>query len=149
MVVLTVLLAHGQRNWNTLYGRVYGASATDGLVVQRAFDSVCRKASLRKCVIGEGGDFLEVYFWDESSTAETPENYARMYLEDSDVYVEQGKLSAGTWQADTQTGPSQMLIATDVADLAFEMQDRAIRMYLTYEDETVLPVVSSAIRHNK
>lgn len=143
------MLSQGQRNWNHLYGRVYGAAASDGFLVQRVFDSFCRKACLRKCVIGEEGDLLEVYYWDEESTAETPENYGRIYLDGSDVYMEQGKLVSGTWQVDADTEPTTLVIATGAEDLDFEMQDRAVRMYLTYQDETIMPVVSSAVRHNK
>lgn len=144
-----VLLSHGQRNWNNLYDRVYGAGAADGFLVQRVFDSICRKSSLRKCIIGEEGDFLEVYYWEEASTAETPENYGRLYLDGSELYAEHGKLTAGTWQADTQSEPTRLLIASEVEDLSFEMQDRALRMYLTYQDEKLLPVISSAVRHNE
>jgi prepilin-type N-terminal cleavage/methylation domain-containing protein len=143
------LLAGGQRNWNVLYGRVYGDPAVDGFLVQRVFDSVCRKASLRKCVLSENRDSLEVYYWDEASIAETPENYARIYLEDSEVYVEHGKLCIGSWDVDSQAESTTMRIAQQVSSLAFELKDKAVRMYLTYEDEKILPVISSAVRHNK
>ena len=48
-----IFLANGQRNWNRLFGRVYGETAIDGFAAHKAFDSVCRKASTRKYVIGD------------------------------------------------------------------------------------------------
>lgn len=153
MAMLTLgagaLLAGGQRNWNKLYDRVNSDSAVEGFLVQRVFDSICRKSSLRKCVIGDEQSYLELYYWDEASTAEIPENYARMYLLDSEVYVEHGKLWPGTWHVNWWIWPDRLVVARDVESLVFETQDRAVRMYLTYQDDSVLPVVSSAVRHNK
>ncbi|MCE5185505.1 MAG: prepilin-type N-terminal cleavage/methylation domain-containing protein [Planctomycetaceae bacterium] len=144
-----MLLAGGQHNWNRLYGRVYGDPATDSFLIQRVFDAICNKASLRKCVIGEGQDSLEVYYWDHESIADTPENYARIYREDADVFLEHGRMLAGTWQVDTESETNSLVLAHAVDQLIFAAQDTALRMYLTYQDPNILPVVSSAVRHNK
>jgi prepilin-type N-terminal cleavage/methylation domain-containing protein len=62
-----VLLANSQKNWGNLFGRVYSGSAIDSFAAQKAFDVVCRKASLRKHILSESGDSLELYYWDGSS----------------------------------------------------------------------------------
>lgn len=143
-----VLLANGQKSWNQLYGRVYGDSAVDGFVAWKAFDSVCRKASLRKCILSESGDSLELYYWDGSSTSSTPEKYARFYQDDEEVFVEYGSMASGTWQPDDGVPAATIKLAGDVESLKFVVEGTSIQMFLEYTDETIMPVVCSSVRHN-
>ncbi len=142
-----VFLSNGQRSWNDLFSRVYSDSTIDGFAVQRVFDSICRKASMRKATIGEDGDFLELYYWDSGSTASTPEHYARFYLSNDDLYVEHGTLLSGTWQPDADT--AHIKVAEDIEDLKFGVQGASIQMYMTYQDEGAMPVVCSTVRHSE
>lgn len=144
-----VLLANGQKSWGQLFGRVYGDQAIDGFAVQTAFDAVCRKASLRKYVLSGSGDSLELYYWDGSSTASTPENYARFYLSNEDVLVEHGTTQAGTWQPDTGAPVTTVKLAGDVDSLTFTVEGTSVQMFLSYIDETMMPVVCSSVRHNE
>ena len=143
-----VLLANGQKSWGQLYGRVYGDSAIDSLAAQKAFDTVCRKASLRKYVLGGSGNSLELYYWDASSTASTPEKYARFYLSNEEVFVEYGTTQTGTWQPDTAAPVTTVKLAGDVESLTFTVQGTSVQMFLSYTDETMMPVVCSSVRHN-
>ncbi|MHC4287839.1 MAG: type II secretion system protein [Planctomycetota bacterium] len=144
-----VLLANSQKNWGTLYERVYGGSAIDSFTAHKAFDTVCRKASLRKYVLSESGDSLELYYWDNSSTASTPENYARFYQSDDEVFVEYGQNHSGTWQPDTEADPTTIQIARDVESLKFTFEGTSVQMYLNYTESNMMPMVCSSVRHNE
>ena len=144
-----VLLANGQKSWGTLFGRVYGDSAVDSFAAQKAFDTVCRKASLRKYVLSEAGDSLELYYWDSSSTASTPENYARFYQSDDEMFVEHGRNQSGTWQPDTGTNPTTIQLARNVDSVKFTLEGTSVQMYLNYTDADMTPMVCSSVRHNK
>ncbi len=143
-----VLLANSQRNLHNQFERVYGDTATDSYAVQKSFDAICRKASLRKAVVGEGGQSLELYYWQRGSAASSPEQYARFYRADNEVFVEHGTLAAGTWQPDAEVPVSTICIARHVASLLFAAEGTSLQMYLTYEDAGKLPVVCSSVRHH-
>ena len=143
-----VLLANGQKSWGQLFGRVYGDSAVDSFAAQQAFNAVCRKASLRKQVLSTAGDSLELYYWDNSSTSSTPENYARFYQSSDDVFVEYGTTETGTWQPDDGASVTTIKIASDVDSLKFMVQGTSVQMFLSYTDEDMMPVVCSSVRHN-
>jgi prepilin-type N-terminal cleavage/methylation domain-containing protein len=143
-----IFLADGQRGWNRLFSRVYGETAVDGFAAHKVFDSVCRKASSRKHVIGAGGDTLEVYYWDTGSTASTPEQYARFYLEGDELYVQHGALQSGTWQPGSPSG-SPVKIAGGIESVTFDARGTSLQMFLTYTDEETMPIVCSTVRHNK
>ena len=144
-----VLLASSQKSWGNLFARVYSDSAIDSFVAQKAFDTVCRKASLRKHVLNESGDSLELYYWDDSSTASIPENYARFYQSADEVFVEYGKTQADAWQPDTGTDPMTIQIARHVDSLKFTFEGTSIQMYLNYTDADMTPMVCSSVRHNE
>ena len=144
-----VLLANGQKSWSTLSDRVYGDSAIDSFAAQKAFDTVCRKASMRKHILSESGDSLELYYWDDSSTASTPENYALFYQSGDEVFVEYGQNQSGTWQPDTETDPTIIQIARDVDSLKFTFEGTSVQMYLNYTEANMTPVVCSTVRHNE
>ncbi|OQY06978.1 MAG: hypothetical protein B6I25_02830 [Planctomycetales bacterium 4572_13] len=144
-----VLLANGQKSWGTLFGRVYGDSAIDSFAAQKAFDTVCRKASLRKHILSEDADSLELYYWDDSSTAAIPENYARFYQSDEEVFVEYGKTQTDAWQPDTETSPATIQIARGVDSVKFTLEGTSVQMYLNYTDADRTPMMCSSVRHNE
>lgn len=143
-----ILLADGQKKWNTLYNRVNDPAGTDGFVVQRAFENMCRKSSAQHCYISFQDSWLQLYYWDEDSTEEIPENYGRIYLDGSRVYAEYGKLFPRTWFVNPFIKPQRSLLTKDVENLEFEQINRSIQMFLTYEDDGLMPVVTSAVRRN-
>ena len=143
-----VFMGNVQGNWNHLFCRVYKNTAVDSFAAHRVFDTICRKASLQKCVIGDNDDTLEVYYWDLGSSASMPENYAQFFLSDDVLYVQHGKLQTGTWQPDTSTALTPINIANHVESVKFETRGTSIQMYLTYIDEDAAPLVCSTIRHN-
>lgn len=147
-VGIGVLLANGQKCWGQLVTRVYGDSAIDGFAAQAAFDKVCRKASLRKYVLGESAESLELYYWDSSSTALTPENYAQFYQSGDQMFVDYGKTETGTWQPDTSEPTTTVALAGNVESLTFAVEGTSVQMFLTYTDPNSMPVVYSSVRHN-
>ena len=144
-----VLLANSQKSLGNLFGRVYSDSAIDSFAAQKAFDTVCRKASLRKYILSEPGDSLELYYWDGSSTAPTPENYARFYQSDDEVFVEYGQNQSGTWQPDTEIDPVTIQLARAVDSVKFTFEGTSVQMYLNYTDADMTPMVCSSVRHNE
>jgi len=143
-----VLLADGQKSWNRSFDRVYGDSAVNGFTAQAAFEAVCRKASTRKYVLGDGGASLELYYRDDDSTASTPENYARFYLSNNELFVEYGLMQTGTWRPDSSGTTSTVKLAGDVETLKFTAQGTSVQMYLDYTGPDITPVVCSCVRHN-
>ena len=141
-----VFLSNGQRNWNDLFDRVYNDSNIDGFAVQQVFDSVCRKASMRKATISDDSQTLELYYWNAGSTASIPECYARFYVSNDDLYVEHGTLQSGTWTPDSRT--AYIKVADDIDSLKFDVQGASVQMYMTCQDEEAMPVVCSSVRHN-
>ena len=144
-----VLLANGQKSLGTLFGRVYSDSAIDSFAAQKAFDTVCRKASLRKHILSAAGDSLELYYWDDASTALIPENYARFYQSADDLFVETGKTQTDAWQPDTEIDPTTIQIAHAVDSVKFTLEGTSVQMYLNYTDADRTPMMCSSVRHNE
>ncbi|MEN8126839.1 MAG: prepilin-type N-terminal cleavage/methylation domain-containing protein [Planctomycetota bacterium] len=144
-----VLLANSQKSFGSLFGRVYSDSTINSFSAQQAFDAVCRKASLRRHVLSESGDSLELYYWDNTSTASVPENYAHFYQLGDGLFVEYGKTRDGAWQPDTETDPTSLQIGHDVDSVKFSLEGTAVRMHLNYTDAAVLPVACSSVRRNE
>ena len=143
-----VLLANGQKSWGRLFDRVYSDQTVGSFTVQQAFNTVCRKASLRKYVLNGAANSLELYYWDTVSTASTPEKYARFYCSGETMYVEYGTLAAGTWQPDEGTAATTIKLAEGVESLKFTVQGTSVQMFLTFADRDMRPVVCASVRHN-
>ncbi|HOK94843.1 MAG TPA: prepilin-type N-terminal cleavage/methylation domain-containing protein [Anaerohalosphaeraceae bacterium] len=150
IVILSIgfLLADGQRALARQRSRVFSDAAADGFAIQKVFDAVCRKASMRKAVIADEGRTLELYYWNAGSTASSPENYARFYQSDRDVFIQHGRLLPGTWQPDADAPVSTILLARQVDTIAFVAEGTSVQMFLTFEDPDLMPVVCSSVRHN-
>ena len=144
-----VLLANSQKSWGQLFGRVYGDSAVDGFAAQKAFDAVCRKSSLRKHILSQDKDSLELYYWDNNSTVSVPENYARFHQSDDSLFVEYGKTETDAWQPDTEIEPATILLARDLETVKFTLEGTSVQMYLDYTDAAMMPVMCSSVRHNE
>lgn len=142
------LLADGQRALARQRSRVFSDAAVDGFAIQRVFDAVCRKASVRKAIVTDEGRTLELYYWNAGSTASAPENYARFYQSGSDVFIQHGRLLPGTWQPDADVPVSTILLARQVDAVNFTADGTSLRMFLIYENPDLMPVVCSSVRHN-
>jgi prepilin-type N-terminal cleavage/methylation domain-containing protein len=149
LFAIGMFMSNGQKTWNRLFVKVHGDTTVDGFSVHRVFQKICRKASVRKCVVGEDGKTLELYYWDKDSTAPVPENYAQFYLSDEALYVEHGKTQPGTWQPNPSLGTTTIQLASRVKTVAFQANGAAMHMHLTYLDENTMPVVCSSVRHNQ
>lgn len=149
VLAVAVFLGNGQRNWNHLFERVYGQTVTDSFVAHKIFDAICRKASTRKVVVEDNGQTLELYYWDAGSSEPTPENHARFYLSDDELYVRHGKMQPGTWQPDHENVGEPLLVTAGLESVKFTTQGTSVQMYLTYADETLMPVICSTVPHNQ
>jgi prepilin-type N-terminal cleavage/methylation domain-containing protein len=147
-MVVGTLLVSSHKHWNALYGRVYRQEATDAFAAHRMFDAVCRKSSYRKAVVGSNNESLELYYWDDGSVSETPENYARFYLSGNDLKVEHGATKPGTWTPDSARPVQSLLAASNVQRAEFEVRGASVQMILYYRDSSLKPSICSAIRQN-
>lgn len=148
ILAIGVFMGNGQQNWNRLFTRVHGNTTVDGYAVHGAFDAICRKSSLRKYVIDDAGERLELYYWNKGSASSIPENYAQFYRSGESLYVEHGKLQTGTWQPDPSSAGPSVKLTDRVDSVQFEAQGSAIRMVLNYTDEQIQPLICSSVRHN-
>lgn len=147
-LIVGTLLVSSHKHWRGLYGRVYRQEAIDAFAAHRIFDRVSRQASYRKAVLGTNNDSLELYYWDDGSTAATPENYARFYLLGSDLVVEHGATAAGSWTPDTNQPTRTEVAASNVDRVRFEVQGASVRMILHYADAGLKPSICSSVRYN-
>lgn len=146
---LGAFLSNVQGNWNRLFTRVYSDSVVDGFAVHKVFDAICRKSSQRKHLLGGDGEWLQLYYWDAGSKAGTPENYALLYAWGGALYVKHGPLAAGTWQPDYFKWTTPIRIIDGVESVKFEVAGSSVWMYLTFENDEMMPVACSAVRHNE
>ena len=147
-LVVGVLLVSSHKHWNALYNRVHRSETVDGFAAHRMFDTVCRKASYRKALLGSGNDSLELYYWDDGSQADTPENYARFYLSGNTLIAEHGKTLSGSWTPDGKRPTRQAVAASNVDRVRFDVQGASVQMILYYTDAALAPSISSSVRHN-
>lgn len=147
-LVVGTLLVSSHKHWNGLFGRVYRQETTDAFAAQRVFDNICRKASCRKAILESGNTSLELYYWNTGSTSETPDNFARFYLDGSDLTVESGATKYGTWTPDFNKPTKNVSVASNIRQVHFTVQNASVQMMLEYEDETLAPLICASVRQN-
>lgn len=135
----------GQKGWNKTYNHVNDGSVTDGYAATGAFESVVRKASIKRELLSSGQ--LYVYYYDDPNTSTYLDRYAKFYSEDRNFIVDYGTLdSEGNPQAATSTLP----LAYNLESVNFYVSGACIQMVLELEDDSgILTVMTSAIRHNE
>ena len=144
-----VVLVDNQRGWHRMYNRVYGDVVTDGYVAKRAFDAVVRKSSVneRRPTLGETGEYAEVYYYQDSTSAE-PDRYARFYTDGDELLVDHGELDTSTGYP--QPASSKMTLARNVTNASFSVFGTSVRMILDLDNSSeAITLTCSAVRHNK
>lgn len=144
------LLASSQQQFNRINNRVNGSIATDGLAAQRTFDAICRKSSWRKCELDISGSDLTLYYYRTGSSSSIPEKYARFHLIGEQLVVDNGDLKSGQWIPDTSSTPARMVLADQVENVQFTVQDQSISMVLTFDSAAkVQPITCASVRNNQ
>lgn len=142
MFAMGIVIADCTRGWHVTYNRIYSDVVTNSYVARRAFDTVIRKASRQMFLLGDTGNWLEVYYYaDPNSTA--VDRYARFYLSGNELKIEYGSL-------DPRTALSTWTICSDVSSCVFKGDGRSVQMILTLDNGSqTATVVSSAVMHNR
>ena len=141
IVGISVMLVDSQRGWNKMYNRAHGDVVTDGYVARKMFDAVIRKANRERIVLGDDGDWVEIYYYADSDST-VVDCYARFFVSGGDLNIEYGQLNPGTTLSiDT--------VCQNVSDCTFKSVGRSAQMILTLDDGSQsLTTVSSAVMHN-
>ena len=141
-LAIGVVIVEGQTGWNFMYERMNSDVVTDGYVARKKFDTVMRKASREKLLLGEGGGWIEVYSYSSSSSTSV-DRYSRFYVSDGDLNFEFGQLNPRvTLSVDTVCG--------NVSACTFRQAGASIQMTLTLDNGTQTnTIVSSAVTHNQ
>ena len=151
IVVIAILavsgvLADSHRGWNRMYNRVYSGVVTDAHFARRAFDRVCRKAINGNYIVGSVGEFIEVYGYDNWAS-EKPDTYARFYIDQQKLILEEGSLEEGTFNHTTVL--SSVTLANNVQGVDFSRTGDSVKMILDLDNgKESLTVTCSAVRHN-
>lgn len=147
IVVLTIgiVMADSHRGWSRMYSRVF-SDVADAHAARRAFDSVCRKSSREMCLVGNNGEFVEVYYYDDFSSTK-PDKYARFYTDQQKLMVEHGDLQEGTWN--TLGASSSFELASNVQGVEFSLTGDSVKMVLDLNNGSeTMTVTCSAVRRN-
>jgi len=141
IIAVGVALADSSRGWRKMYERVHADIVEDGLVARRRFDSVIRQASSIAAHTAEDGSWMEVYYYDSSSSTEL-DRYARFFKSGDDLMLETGVLFP-------KSTTTMQTICGNVQSCVFKHLHKGAQMTLTLNDgEKSNTVVTSAYMHN-
>ena len=150
ILVLTmgVVMVDSQRGWMDSYAKVHGGATADAMMAKAAFDRVIRKAS-RSIYHFDGLDDLTVYYYDNWLSSEELDRYARIYRSEenpSEMYIQHGEFKEGE-KGDIL---SEVLLASNVADLEFKPISGGLEMKLALDDgREATTVITTALLHNE
>ena len=138
-----ILLMESQRGWSEMYNRVYDG---DAYVARKTFDSVVRKSSIKRELLGS--DWVEVYYYADPDTSTRLDRYARFYVTDeNELLVDYGDVDAGGISLGATT---TVTLAHNVTAASFSAVGACVRMTLMLDNNSGSPmVVSSSVRHNE
>jgi hypothetical protein len=143
------VLVGSQRDWNRTYERIHGEVVRDAYAARSIFDKAVRKSSVKKCVVGTGGSWAEVYYFSANGVT-SPDRYANFYRTGNNLVVERGQLNPGTFNHASNNNPTTQVVAKHVSSCTFGQIGACMQMYLAMNDgRQDLPVTITAMRHNK
>jgi len=131
ILVVGVMLADGHRAWNVMYSRTYADVVTDGYVARRKFDAVMRKASGVSFLLGDAGDWVEVYYYQDVDSP-LVDRYARFYVSDGSLNIEYGQLDA----YGIKTALTTQTVCGNVSGCVFRRAGKSAQMTLTLDNGT-------------
>ena len=127
------LLIDNQKGWEQMYNRIYSDVVTDSYVVRHTFGTVVRKASVRKCLIGNQNEYAEVYYYQDPINSNKLDAYARFYVNNGQLKLDTGSLDQSTWET---SNLNTVTLANDVASVVFSESARCVKMDLTLDNGT-------------
>jgi len=146
-VGITIVDSH--RGWHRLYNRVQGDVVTDSYVARNTFDAVVRKSSIKRCELGNSGEFVEVYYYQDPNSLEL-DGYARFYISGEQLLVVYGDGTidaGGSWVATSASTP--VMLAHNVKSCRFSVDGTCVQMILSLDNGSeTMTVSTSAVRHN-
>lgn len=141
-LAIGVVIVDGQSGWNFMYERINSDVVSDGYVARKKFDAVMRNASREKVLVGDGGGWIEVYYYATASST-VVDRYARFYVADGDLNLEQGQL-------DPRVTLGVETVCENVTSCTFKQAGQSAQMILTLDNGTQTnTIVSSAITFNQ
>lgn len=160
---IAIAMADSQRGWNQMYDRVHGEVVTDAYVARVAFDAVCRKASTKSAIIGDGGGntYLRIYYFsDPFNLPPEPDpdpDSSATFIFDQDAKQLQVVHGTGSFVLDPSTGKTYwqqasssdpVILANNVTVCKFSAVG-ACKMILTIDNgKDSLTIMCSSVRHN-
>lgn len=138
---VTVILVDSQRGFNGLYNSINSDVVEGSFIAKNRFDSIVRKSRWQNCVIDPDGRWIEVCYYQDSSSTSV-DRFARFYRDANDLVVEYGQLNPRqTISVETVCG--------SVSGCSFKKVGSSAQMMLTLSnDKQTLTTVSSAFMHN-
>lgn len=133
--------ADNQRSWSKIYNRINSDVAIDSLVAKKTFEAVIRKAKKDTLLLNDSGTSIEVHYYQNAESASV-DAYARLYLSDSELNVEYGRL-------DPKETLSTQTICSNVSSCVFMRIGTSVQMILMLDNGSqTISVVTSAVMHN-
>ena len=83
---VTVLLVDSQRGFNGLYNNINSDVVAGSFIAKNRFDSVVRKSRWQDCLIDTDGHWIEVHYYNSSSSASV-DRYSRFSMDANDLVV--------------------------------------------------------------
>jgi hypothetical protein len=170
IVCIVSILAEGHVGYHKLFRRVHSDVVRNAYEARRVFDRIARKSSIRRCDLFTGNNEVYVYYFADPQNLliEDPDRYARFYLNGTELWLEEGTVAVGTFEAPppslpSLTATSNMRLASDVVapeEGIFSMRGASVRMAFLLDSETnpepgqtrletlQMTVTTTAIRHN-
>lgn len=142
-----LVLFDSQRGWHRMYDRVYSDVVTDGYVAGGAFSSTVRRSSIKRHRLGETGDFVELYYYQDADSTEL-DGYARFYTSGGQLVVGHGELDKDT--AEPLPASNTVTLASNVKTANFSVTGASVQMVLRLDNGSeAMTVTCSAVRHSK
>jgi len=150
-ILLIMALALGpaivgaQRNAQNTYDSVTAGLARDGRAARIVLQRVARRASLQNVTIGPDSDWIELPYYD-SSTSTQMDRYARLTWSNGCLNLREGQIdSQGTRQMLTEAA-----VCDSVSNYVFARSGTSIRMKLAFtQGTTQMTIAAAAVTNNK
>jgi hypothetical protein len=163
---ITGILAAGHKNFKTMFKRTSEGVVPDAYAARRAFDTVVRKASIKRydpsTVNITPSSFIYVYYYSnpQNFNIEVPDRYAHFYQNGTQLILEQGNVPDFNANVSDLPAPtSTYILADNVYSVNFSVFMYSVKMSLILDSEIItentnkletlkMSVTSTAVLHN-
>jgi len=160
IIAVGVTLVDSQKTWTAMYNRANSGPSIEGVLVNREFDRVVRKAGIEQCdVDGDhlkslGSSSVRVYYYKDPLTATDYDGYTQFSVDSNkNLRAHEGdatKVDGVYYPADSPTLEDGRIVAQNVQNCEIRVPGASVEMVLTLDDNRVkMTVVCSAVRHNQ